>query len=192
MIRFLLLLSLLHFIALESYSQSSMDGLVEEIEHYRSNSNELRKIVETFEDTCQALYGCTGVRKLSFSPSTLFDSIGEIDISAELLIEPGYLQKRAKLGKVILMIDSVKILVGKSILFDSCLGDSVEYLGKKEFELKYEEFESCLHQFGVVMTMKFTCLPGEPPQVHHYGAYLPTSGKKKLQEYKKNAETECK
>jgi hypothetical protein len=178
MCRILIIIILFQILSSGIKAQISVEDRVYEVEQYRCNSNELRELISTLADTCHTLYNCDDLRKLRFSPSNLFDSIGEIDVRAILLIENGDLKNRIYEGEVVLMIDSITIMVQKGVLFNSCLNTSLEYLGKSKFDLKYEKFESCLHQYGVVFTMKFSCLTGMNPNLHYYGAYLPLSGKK--------------
>lgn len=183
---YLLLIISLYFVLIAN-AQSNEDVQIEIMEHYQSQSKGLKRILKVFNDTCHALYGCSDVKKLSFSSANSDELKGGIDVTAKLLIEPGYLKQYVELGEVILIVDSVKVLVRKDILMNSCLSDSIEYLGKQKFKLIHEDFEYCLLKYGVVMTMKFSCLKEADPKIYHYGAYLSKRGKEMLEKEKRKA-----
>jgi hypothetical protein len=81
---------------------------------------------------------------------------------------------------VILKVGSTDLIVKKELLFKSCLLDSIEYLGIQTYILRYNSFESCLHNFGVVLTAKAFCKKYSKPELSYVDAYITEKGKKKL------------
>jgi len=184
------LIFLFQLFCLEVLSQGNNLDYVFEVEHYRSDAKQLKKIVNALSDSCKLLYDCHNLRKIKFFRSNFNDSVYEISVSPIMQIGDGYLKKIfEELEGIILMVDSVSIVVKRKDLLNSCLSDSIEYIGKMSFDGNYEEFESCLQQYGLGITMRFSCLSGFPAEITHYGAFIPTtSAEKKLRKALKKKE----
>ncbi|MDP2188417.1 MAG: hypothetical protein Q8J69_07010 [Sphingobacteriaceae bacterium] len=179
------------FICIVFISSTQARSSLVEAEHYKTNSTELKEILRKLSDTCDLLFTCSKIEQLVISPTNRFETKGEVVVRALLLIEPNTAKKYfSELGMVVLRCDSVDLLIRKDILFNSCLKDSLEYLGTRPYLLKYGEFENCLNNFGIVFTFRVFCLGGSHLEFGHFGAYLPRSGQKKLDKtlkrYRKN------
>lgn len=180
------ILAICSFLALNSFGQANNQPLqVEKMQHYRSHAKNLKKIVLAFNDTCQSLYGCSGAKKLRFSKSNLLDSTKTFNVRVDLLIENGDLKKYLELENVILLIDSTKVLVRKETILNTCLTDSLEFIGVLEFEYQYDNFDSCLLRSGYVMSMGFYCNEGEPSAIYDYSHYSDSIGRERHEKRRK-------
>lgn len=151
------------------------------VEHYVSNSIEIKNIVQKLSDTCNALYTCGDLNRLIVTDGGTYNSSGEVILRATLLIEPNSANLYFNdLGMVVLKVDSIDLIVQKELLFRSCLMDSVQYIGIKPYILRHDSFESCLHNFGVVLTAKVFCNRHLKPELSFFDAYITEGGKKKL------------
>jgi hypothetical protein len=70
---------------------------------------EISDILKVFADTCQLLFGCNKINKLTFSAAGLNDSLEQIIISPELFIKEGELEELNQLGWVILLVNWIAV-----------------------------------------------------------------------------------
>lgn len=161
--------------------QTIKDGFTGEMDFYKSNSKQVRDVVRFFQDTTYLLFGCDSMRKIAFwYDSQRYETLGEISMSPINLINSSTLSKLIESDFVILIVDSVDIFIRQWLLFNSPLKDSIEYIGKRNYDLKYENFENCVNSYGANLIIHFLCLPNTPMKIVRCGFYIPLEVRKKL------------
>jgi hypothetical protein len=73
-----------------------------------------------------------------------------------------------------LLVDSISIIVDKKILFGSCLGDSLEYLGEKIFKIDFDQFDRCIVKQSIFLNVKLNCFKGSQLALNNFSySYIP-------------------
>ncbi|MFA5575098.1 MAG: hypothetical protein WC994_08610 [Brumimicrobium sp.] len=149
-----------------------------EIKHYRSYSSLFKNVIQVYLDSTYNRFGCANTDKLSIlqrigSDSTKKYYYYELRNMQNMPFHvDNYLEELKEMGKVVLMVDSIRVFIRESVLNDLPFKDSIEYIGKQHIILKYgNSFELCLP--GASDYLRFVFLPNDQIEIERYECYMP-------------------
>jgi len=142
-----------------------------EIKHYRSFSSSFKNVIQVYLDSTYNRFGCANIDKLSVTKmnNNVYDLINIQNMPFHV---DNYLEELKEMGKVVLMVDSIRVFIRESVLNDLPFKDSIEYIGKQHIILKYgNSFELCLP--GASDYLRFVFLPNGQIEIKRYEYYMP-------------------
>jgi hypothetical protein len=138
-----------------SYSQTSIQDVSKKVDNYKSDSKVINNMVRVYSDSCNQIFNCTFPKKIKLFKINEPNDSNVFVLQHELLVDSNSTLDYIKMDYVILMSEGVKIILKRELLFNTYLVDSIEYLGKYNFDSSLDDFESCILSKNIIISLKF-------------------------------------
>ncbi|MDA9199445.1 hypothetical protein N9O59_05305 [Schleiferiaceae bacterium] len=144
---------------------------------YKCESVHLEEMVRIIRDSSAARYDCEDLKRLTLTYIKLDDGVNVLRVDPDYYYYNAIYKHQGQLDSldaVLVKIDSTDVFTKSSIVKRLESIGRFEYVGNKEYELKYEDFDFCLNRKGINFLIDFNYDPYmKSVSIFNYGEYLP-------------------